>query len=336
VAVVRPISIDALSEERMYCWSCGTRCADEARYCTACGGRLIPDGGRAPDPVADASATDGAPNGRERGTSGRLEAPARPVLRPARAPFSGGRVPVLLRGCPSCGYRGEGIPYFRRAGNLALLAAATLFTYGVGGVVYWLLKRSDRVCPSCGLGWERSRPLGEGAHAELAWGEEATGSRGDHALVPSGVHGVRGPAKGHAPVPLPSGGGVRRFSGVVLGLVGLLLLGIGVVQLTPEAAVVGGIIGLSGAMTFAWGWRSLQARRQAVLQRMQRDVIRIARARGGSLTATDVAAEMDLTLPAAERVLLSLDDGFRVTSDVTEEGILLFDFRELRLGQGEE
>ena len=62
---------------------------------------------------------------------------------------------------------------------------------------------------------------------------------------------------------------------------------------------------------------------------MQREVIRIAAARGGRLTATEVAGTMDVSMAAAERVLLSLDDGFRVTSDVTEEGILVFEFREL-------
>lgn len=317
----------------MYCWSCGTRCAEEARYCTACGGRLTRGEDVAPPRGAEGGAFE---TGEGVGRRGRLDVPVRPKLPPLRAPHPGGRVPVLLRGCPSCGYRGEGIPYFRRAGNLALLAAATLFTYGVGGVVYWLLKRSDRVCPSCGLGWERSRPLGEGSLPEPMEGETALVPAGGHAGGPlSPRHLAPDTGKGRPSAPLPGGGGLRRFSGVVLGLLGLLLVGIGVVQLEPEAAVVGGIIGLSGAMTFAWGWRALQSRRQAVLQRMQREVIRIARVRGGVLTATDVAAEMDLAIPAAERVLLSLDDGFRVTSDVTEEGILVFEFRELRVGPGE-
>ncbi len=242
---------------------------------------------------------------------------------------------MVLRSCPSCGFRGEGIPYFRRAGNLALLAAATLFTYGVGGLVYWILKRGDQVCPSCGLAWDRARPLGGGMDMgtdlvpmdERGWspvpGEPAEGAGGG-ALRPTGG----------APVStggLPPGGGFRRFVGVSLGLLGLLLIGLGIVQLTPEAAIVGGVIGLSGAASFGWGWRAQQGRRQALLQRMQREVIRVARIRGGTLTATEVAAELDISLPAAERVLLSLDDGFRVTSDVTDDGILVFDFREIRL-----
>ncbi len=291
----------------MYCWSCGTPGAEDARYCQKCG------------------VATGDPTGGERA------GPGSPVHWTAHSPLQ-------LRSCPSCGFRGEGIPYFRRAGNLALLAAATLFTYGVGGLAYWLVKRSDRVCPSCGLGWDRSRPLGEGLAFESALGsgpeEDATGSLRPRTRVPASA-GEAARASAFSGAGLPSGGGVRRFAGVALGLLGLLLLGLGVASLEVPPAIVGGVIGLSGAASFGWGWRALQGRRQTLLQRMQREVIRIARLRGGRLTATDVAAEMDLALPAAERILLSLDDGFRVSSDVSDEGILYFDFREIRLGPGE-
>jgi hypothetical protein len=43
-----------------------------------------------------------------------------------------------------------------------------------------------------------------------------------------------------------------------------------------------------------------------------------------------VAAGLEVTLATAERVLFSLDDGFRVCSDVTDEGLLVFDFPEIR------
>ncbi len=131
---------------------------------------------------------------------------------------------------------------------------------------------------------------------------------------------------------LPSSGGFRRFGGVILVLLALFLVGLGIVESELGAVLTGGLLGASGALSFGWGWKAQQQRRQDLLQRMQRQVIRLARQRGGILTATDVAGEMDLSLPAAERVLLSLDDGFRVTSDVTEEGILVFEFREIRRG----
>ena len=52
--------------------------------------------------------------------------------------------------------------------------------------------------------------------------------------------------------------------------------------------------------------------------------------RGGRLTVSEVAAQLGWTLPRAEKVLNSLEDGYRVSSDVTDEGLIVYDFRELR------
>src|SRR4051812_31445383 len=59
-----------------------------------------------------------------------------------------------MRRCPRCHYTGEGIAYFRRPGHIALLIGASTVTYGVGGLVYWLLRRDHTVCPSCGFLWD--------------------------------------------------------------------------------------------------------------------------------------------------------------------------------------
>ena len=59
-------------------------------------------------------------------------------------------------------------------------------------------------------------------------------------------------------------------------------------------------------------------------------MLRLAARRGGSLTVTEVASELSLSLPAAEKVLIELDDGFRVRSEITEDGILLYEFPEVR------
>ncbi len=234
---------------------------------------------------------------------------------PASLPrASGGGGWARVRSCPGCGYTGDGIPYFRRAQHAALLVAATVFTYGIGGVAYWLIKRGDRICPSCGLSWERARlPRGGGG---AGYSEE----------------GGTGP--GGLPVPaeraLPRSGIFRRVLGGLAGVTAVFLLGLSIVEAEAGIAVVSGFFGLGGAASFAWGWNSLQRRREAILQRMQRRVLQLAWARRGRLTATDVAAEMDLSLSAAERVLLSMDDGFRVRTDVTPEGLLVFEFPEIR------
>jgi hypothetical protein len=228
-----------------------------------------------------------------------------------------------LRVCMGCGYRGEGVPYFRRAAHAALLAGATILTYGIGGLAYWLIKRRDRVCPSCGISWKRSRALGTAALP-------APGS----GLVPEGrgEAGARSRRSGEEWPSLPSAGVGRRVFGVLLALLAVLLVGVGIVEAEGAFLAVSLAFGLAGAASFAWGWKARQIRREALLRRLQGRVLHLARARGGTLTATDVASAMDLSLDGAERVLLSLDDGFRIRSDVTDDGLLVFEFPEIRLG----
>lgn len=215
--------------------------------------------------------------------------------------------PVALRRCPRCRYVGEGVPYFRRPGHVALLAGVSLFTYGFGGVVYWLVRRHHSVCPACGLTWE-------------AAGRALEGGRG--AAV------ARRPAD---PVQaLPSSGAKRRILGVLVLLLATILMVVGIGEGEIAAIAAGSVFGAAGSGTYFWGWRALQDRRRALGQAMERRVLQLATHRGGTLTVTEVAAELDLSLPAAEKVLIGMDDGFRVRSEITEEGILLFEFPEVK------
>jgi hypothetical protein len=132
------------------------------------------------------------------------------------------------------------------------------------------------------------------------------------------------------PEALPRGGLFRRALGAVLGILALYLLALGVLGASAEALVTSVFMGIAGALSFAWGWKALQERRAGLLRSLQTRVLHVAAARGGQITATDVAADLEVTLAAAERVLFSLDDGFRVCSDVTDEGLLIFDFPEIR------
>ena len=56
-----------------------------------------------------------------------------------------------MRRCLRCRYVGEGVGYFRRPGYLVLLAGVSLFAYGFGSLVYWLVRRRYTVCPNCGF-----------------------------------------------------------------------------------------------------------------------------------------------------------------------------------------
>ena len=198
-----------------------------------------------------------------------------------------------------------------------MLVGISLFTYGFGGLVYWLARRKHLICPRCGLGWENaSRVL------SLTGGEpeqRAVEEQPDEKLPRTGVK--------------------RRLLGVGMVLGGTLMLLGGIVGAAAELAVWGSLIGGGGSLAFYWGWHDLQQRRKAIMQRIQRKILRLAKARGGTLTVTEVAADINLGLPAAEKILTSMDDGFRVRSEISDEGVIYYEFPELlhrkELGPGE-
>ncbi|MEX2530206.1 MAG: hypothetical protein WD960_05475 [Gemmatimonadota bacterium] len=208
--------------------------------------------------------------------------------------------------CSRCGYRGQGITYFSRTTHAALLTVAALLTYGLGGLLYWVLKREARVCPSCGAPWPGSRPLSHPTAAD------------------------RGAGSGS----LPRSGLIRRVGGALIGLVAVFLISLGFVFGDPVLLASSLVAALTGALGFGWGLNARRSRREALLHRTQRQVLELAASSGGRLTATEVATGLDLSLEGAERVLFSLEDGFRVRSDVTPDGILFFEFRELLIPGG--
>lgn len=250
--------------------------------CTTCGDRL--------DPGAESCSTCGA------------AIPTR-MLRRGWNGESGGSSSVQQ--CPRCGYQGHGIGYFSRPGHVGLLIGVSLFTYGLGGLVYWLARRRHYICPNCGLGWD---------HA----GKALPGSR-DHAL-----------SRPETDAHLPTSGIKRRVFGAMMVLVASFLIMMGIIEFAPAAIAVGSVVGAAGSGTFFWGWKALQERRQALATGLQRKVLRLATRKGGTLTVTEVASDLNLSIPAAEKLLVGMDDGFRVRSEITREGILLYEFPEVQ------
>lgn len=215
----------------------------------------------------------------------------------------GGSSGIRVLRCGRCGYGGQGVSYFSRPGHVGLLVGVSIFTYGLGGLAYWLARRNHYICPNCGENWERAR--------------------GDGSSVPSVVGGG-------AVDTLPSGGLKRRVLGTAIVLFASLLIMIGLVEAEVAAIAVGSVFGAAGSGTFFWGWNALQSRRQAVQASMQRRVLQLATERQGMLTVTEVAASLDLSLQAAEKLMDALDDGFRVRSDITEEGVIVYHFPEVQ------
>jgi hypothetical protein len=129
--------------------------------------------------------------------------------------------------------------------------------------------------------------------------------------------------------PLPHGGLIRRVLGVGLVLMATLMIVGGIAEGEAALIAVGSGFGAAGTGGFWWGLRALNERRKALMQRLQQKVIRLATHRGGTLTVTEVAADLNLSLPAAEKVLAAMDDGFRVRCEISKEGVLFYEFPEV-------
>lgn len=125
------------------------------------------------------------------------------------------------------------------------------------------------------------------------------------------------------------GGMVRRVLGVVMVLVATLLISIGFAGSGAIIAAVGSVVGAGGVATIWWGLKARQDHRRALMSRLQRGVLLLATEKGGTLTVTEAAAVLDLSLSAAEKVLESMDDGIRVRSEVTNQGIIVYEFPEV-------
>ena len=217
-----------------------------------------------------------------------------------------------VRRCPRCGYQGDGIPYFKKGSHLALLVGLSFFTYGLGGLGYWLFRKNRVICPNCGLAWHSyPQPLPP-PHDRNA---------------PALMNTENQPR-------LPRSGIVRRVFGAGLVLAATITVVLGIVNGVAEAVGVGSVLGATGTGAFWWGLKGLNERRKALMQRLQQKVLRLATQRGGTLTVTEVASDMSLSLPAAEKVLVSMDDGFRVRSEISKDGVLYYEFPEV-LHRGE-
>lgn len=213
-----------------------------------------------------------------------------------------------VKSCPRCAYVGEGIDYFRRPGHIFLLVGVSLFTYGLGGLAYWLARRKHRVCPQCGLGWMHAGALGQG---------------GRHP-----AHRIAGIAV-ESEEPLPRSGVGRQVIGVGMAAIAAMMISVGFVEFVLPMVAVGSVIGAGGTATFWWGMKAKQELRRVLAARTQRRVLVLATEKGGVLTVTEVAASLNMSLDRAEELMNTMDDGFRVRSDVTEQGIIVYEFPEV-------
>ena len=212
-----------------------------------------------------------------------------------------------VRSCPRCGYHGSSQAYFASGVHLLALLGMTAFFTPIAGVIYFMLRNNHRMCPSCGLDW------------------------GKHAMLAVAAPGSEGAVAGQIPPEVSSmgeGGAKRFFSWLLFAFAALMVL---VTFAAGEAVPLGFAMFGAGAgyLLRRSASEDRLRRREAILQSLQRPVLQLAAQRGGRLTVTEVAAEYGWSIPRAEKVLQSLEDGYRVMGDVTEDGVIVFNFLEL-------
>lgn len=276
-------------------------------FCTTCGA-VMPQGQQQCDFCGTRAASFGGPAARGAGAP----APAFPAVQGypmvghahAPAAYGPGGEPFGL--CPRCAFNGPGAGYFSSGGNIAKLVVLTVVAWPIT-ILYYFLRKDHRVCPRCGLKW---------------------GPHGQYALAPGALRSGAG-----TPVPADAwmGDGERSWStgAIALWAVAALmmmggLLGLELGPFLAGAAMAGGGYALQRKRD-----RDREARREQLLGQLQQPVLQLAAQQGGRLTVTQVASAMSWPIPRAEKVLNSLDDGFRVVSDVTPDGVIVYEFREL-------
>ncbi|WP_420128365.1 hypothetical protein [Longimicrobium sp.] len=216
--------------------------------------------------------------------------------------------------CPRCGFQGEGVSYFSQGGPIMgalILALLTLPFMGAGGLVYYLMRHDYRACPRCGSSW---------------------GKRSEHARVLSAGLALNEAAPAHTTAHEPEmreDSRLLRWGSYLIFAFAALLMLVGIGDGEPGAFFVGAFAAMGGALLWKKANTAREERREQLLVALQQPVLRLASQRNGVLTVTDVAAALSWPMPRAEKVLNSLEDGLRVASSVTDQGVIVYEFREL-------
>ncbi|HEX5870529.1 MAG TPA: hypothetical protein VFY65_08945 [Longimicrobium sp.] len=215
--------------------------------------------------------------------------------------------------CPRCGFQGEGVSYFSQGGPIMgalFLALLTLPFMGAGGLVYYLMRHDYRACPRCGNSWGKRSEHARALSAGLALNE------------------VQPAMPAHEPEMREDARLLRWASYLIFAFAAILIMA-GLGDGAPEAVIFGALAAGGGTLLWKKANSAREERREKLLMQLQQPVLRLASQRNGVLTVTDVAAALSWPMPRAEKVLNSLEDGLRVASSVTDEGVIVYEFREL-------
>ena len=211
--------------------------------------------------------------------------------------------------CPHCKATARAIPYYERAGN----ALRRSFDGGV--------HEGELVCDACG-----------GPRGHLG--------AGGGALPSSGPAAELGAAGRSAALSRASAGALRGFGIASIGLGALFALalgasGLGAVGLVA-AAIVAAAGGGVGVLSIRGAGRRLadaKARLQAATEKAL--LAAATDSKDHALTATEAARALGIGVDEADKALTAMADGSRVSAEIDPDGIIRYEFRELRAALAE-
>jgi hypothetical protein len=126
----------------------------------------------------------------------------------------------------------------------------------------------------------------------------------------------------------PRVGRGKRIWAIILGaLAATMVIG------SVDPVAVGGLMwaavfGVGAGLLWRAGKKDADIARRLELGRLQLPVLELAR-EDGRVTVTEVATRLGWTMDRAAAVLAALDDGVRVSCTLTDEGVMVYEFREL-------
>jgi hypothetical protein len=126
----------------------------------------------------------------------------------------------------------------------------------------------------------------------------------------------------------PRVGRTKRIGGIVLMVLAAFML-IGLVTDFDMGGLMSMLLfGGGGALLWRAAEKDRSLARQGVMGQLQLEVLSLAR-EDGTLTVTEVASRLRWPMDRAAVVLDSLEDGLRICSTPSDEGVIVYEFREL-------
>jgi hypothetical protein len=279
----------------MTCTGCGSENAPSASFCASCGMKIEPST-PTPHPVHHHEVTP----------------QPRPVM-------------VL---CSHCGRPMRPVPYFSSGFNIAKAMVLMIPFSFAGPLLFFLFRRDRLICCHCKILISRNdaMPLLSAGSRE---GQLVPGISADGRMT------VFDPEEDQTTLQWQSRRDRRRawawgVTSAGLTAFGLFVTGTADLQAGMVFLLSAAPLGIGAAVA---GFRSRSLARRALQKRIHEQrsrVLELARAQGGKLNVSLVAADLRIDLVEAETLLTAMIDGQRVDMDVDDEGHISYVFPELQ------